>query len=61
MAAGDKQVGFDAAELRILRFALVQFEKSILRAAAKPGQPENVAAEFRKSAETVSNLIRKMG
>lgn len=56
----DRSFLFNVNEQKVLRFALVQFEKSVLRAAAKPGQPESVAVEFRRAADDVGNLIRKL-
>lgn len=61
MAAGDKSIVFDTVELKVVRNAVIQYEKSVLRMAAKPGQPDGVAAEYRRTAEFIGNVIRKLG
>lgn len=40
--------------------ALVAMEKSVLRLAAKDEQPDTVAAEYRKVAVELGNLLRKV-
>lgn len=50
---------FTVAELKVLAAALLVQEKSVLRLAAKEGQPETVAAEYRKVAAEIQALLRK--
>lgn len=50
---------FSVAELKVLAAALLVQEKSVLRLAAKEGQPETVAAEYRKVAAEIQALLRK--
>lgn len=46
-------------EIRHCRDALIQYEKSLLRAALKPGQAPGVSAEFYKVRRGVAELARK--
>lgn len=48
-----------ADEIRHCRDALIQHEKSMLRAAVKPGQAPGVSAEFHKVRREVAELARK--
>lgn len=51
---------FTIAELKVLGSALLVQEKSVLRLAAKEGQPDTVAAEYRKVASEIQTLLRKV-
>lgn len=51
---------FTKEELKRIAEALVLQEKSVLRLAAKEGQPETVAVEYRKVATSVAALMRKV-
>lgn len=51
---------FTVAELKVLGSALLVQEKSVLRLAAKEGQPDTVAAEYRKVAAEIQMLLRKV-
>lgn len=50
---------FSVSELKVIAAALVVQEKSVLRLAAKEGQPESVAAEYRKVATEIQSVLRK--
>lgn len=51
---------FTLSELKVIAAALVVQEKSVLRLAAKEGQPESVAAEYRKVANEIQSVMRKV-
>lgn len=51
---------FTKEELVGIGSALVIQEKSVNRLAAKEGQPQSVAVEYRKVAGEVANLIKKV-
>lgn len=51
---------FTVSELKVLGSALLVQEKSVLRLAAKEGQPDTVAAEYRKVAAEIQMLLRKV-
>lgn len=52
---------FTLEELMQVWTALVVQEKSVNRLAAKEGQPQSVAAEYRKVSASIVELIRKVG
>lgn len=45
--------------MRLVNQALLQMEKSVQRLAAKEGQPEPVAVEYRKVGKQIADLMRK--
>lgn len=49
---------FSSLELSVIASALVVQEKSVGRLAAKDGQPESVANEYRKVAESIRVVMR---
>lgn len=49
---------FNKVQLVMIGKALVQAEKSASRLAARDGQPESVAAEYRKFGADVGDLIK---
>lgn len=51
---------FTKSELKLIAYALVQYEKSVLRLSAKEGQPESVAVEYRKAASEIGSLLKKV-
>lgn len=51
---------FTKSELAVIAAALVMQLKSVLRMAAKPGQPETVAVEYRKVAHSIDQLYKKV-
>lgn len=51
---------FSFDELKAIAAALVVQEKSVLRLAAKDGQPDTVAAEYRKVAAQIQVVMRKV-
>lgn len=51
---------FSKSELAVIGAALVMQLKSVLRMAAKPGQPETVAVEYRKVAQSIDQLCKKV-
>ena len=51
---------FTLDELKVIAGALVVQEKSVMRLAAKEGQPENVAAEYRKVRGEIEKVMRKV-
>lgn len=51
---------FNKSELHVIGTALVMQIKSVLRMAAKPGQPDTVAAEYRKVSKQIDDLLKKV-
>lgn len=51
---------FTKVEMMAIARALVVQEKSVQRLAAKEGQPESVAAEYRKVGAEIADLIKKV-
>lgn len=51
---------FSKNELVVIGKALVMQEKSVLRLAGKDEQPESVAAEYRKVAVEIGELLKKV-
>lgn len=51
---------FTLDELKQIGAALVLQEKSVMRLSQKEGQPESVAAEYRKVAGVIAALLRKV-
>lgn len=51
---------FSLKELLAIAKALVMQEKSVQRLAAKEGQPETVAIEYRKVGQEISELFKKV-
>lgn len=51
---------FTLDELKVIASALVVQEKSVSRLAAKEGQPESVAAEYRKVSGQIVAVMRKV-
>lgn len=51
---------FTKAELKVIAGALVVQEKSVNRLAAKEGQPESVAQEYRKVAVEIAEVMKKV-
>ena len=51
---------FTVTELKDIAKALVLQEKSVQRLAQKEGQPDSVAAEYRKVGVAVADLIKKV-
>lgn len=47
-------------EWKMVVQALVAMEKSVQRLAAKEGQPDSVAAEYRKVGQQIAGLMRKL-
>ena len=47
-------------DLKTISAALVVQEKSVIRLAAKEGQPESVAVEYRKVAQEISSVMKKV-
>lgn len=52
---------FTLPQLIAIRSALTVQHKSVLRLAAKEGQPESVAAEYRKVGQEVTELFNAVG
>lgn len=51
---------FSMSELKQIGKALVAQEKSVQRLAAKEGQPDTVAAEYRKVGMEIGELLKKV-
>lgn len=51
---------FTVAELRVIASALIVQSKSVARLAAKDGQPEPVAAEYRKVGAEILSVQKKV-
>lgn len=57
----EMMVMFTALELTQIGKALVLQEKSVARLAAKEGQPDTVAMEYRKVGAQIGELLKKVG
>lgn len=51
---------FTKSELLVISKALVVQEKSVQRLAAKEGQPDSVAAEYRKVGVEIGDVMKKV-
>lgn len=51
---------FTKSELLVISKALVVQEKSVQRLAAKEGQPDSVAAEYRKVGVEIGEVMKKV-
>lgn len=51
---------FTKNELAVIAKALVTQEKSVQRLAAKEGQPDSVAAEYRKVGVAIGDVMKKV-
>lgn len=51
---------FTKAEFSVILAALTVQSKSVMRLAAKEGQPESVAAEYRKVGSEIADVYRKV-
>jgi hypothetical protein len=49
---------YDVRQLKVIAAALVVQEKSVNRLAAKEGQPESVAAEYRKVSQEIGEVMK---
>lgn len=49
---------YDVKQLKVIAAALVVQEKSVNRLAAKEGQPESVAAEYRKVSQEIGEVMK---
>lgn len=58
-AAGKIVVEMSKDEQKQVVTALVMQQKSVMRLSAKEGQPESVAAEYRKVAKSIDDLLKR--
>ena len=49
---------FDLKQLAVIKAALVVQSKSVMRLAAKEGQPESVAQEYRKVGQEIAEVFK---
>lgn len=56
---GKVKMELSSVELKSVVASLLMQQKSVMRLAAKEGQPETVAAEYRKVAKQIDDLLKK--
>ena len=49
---------FDLKQIAVIKAALVVQSKSVMRLAAKEGQPESVAQEYRKVGQEIAEVFK---